>query len=332
MSELEENILEPTPVCIVSGFLGAGKTTFLNNLINGNHGLRIGVLVNDFGVINIDSHLVVSSDEDTVSLRNGCICCTVQDDFVEAVVKMVKRQDRPELLLVETSGVSDPNAVVNALTNPSFAPLLHVETVATLVDAYHFLAFSDDQHRVAAAQISAADLVVINKADTVDRARLAEIERCVGCKCGNTHDSGCDCDRHDHGHDDAGHHHTNRGGGHTPVYHPFQSVSYANTNLMSMERLREVLRNLPLSICRLKGLFHVDAAPDQRVLIQVVGERISVTQLGYWERRIPENEVVAIGKGGAVNDRMLAELLDRCLLDDALPLEQSLSDENFLRL
>jgi cobalamin biosynthesis protein CobW len=249
-----------------------------------------------------------------------------------------------------------------------------VETVATLVDAYHFLAFSDDQHRVAAAQISAADLVVINKADTVDRARLAEIERCVrlsapkvrlvhatygqvseslilgpqkrvqdccccghahgdiGCKCGNTHDSGCDCDRHDHGHDDAGHHHTNRGGGHTPVYHPFQSVSYANTNLMSMERLREVLRNLPLSIYRLKGLFHVDAAPDQRVLIQVVGERISVTQLGYWERRIPENEVVAIGKGGAVNDRMLAELLDRCLLDDALPLEQSLSDENFLRL
>ncbi len=91
---------------------------------------------------------------------------------------------------------------------------------------------------------------------------------------------------------------------------------------MSMERLREVLRNLPLSIYRLKGVFHVDAAPDQRVLIQVVGERISVTQLGCWERRIPENEVVAIGKGGAVNDRMLAEILDECVIDDVSSAEK----------
>ena len=111
MTEIQD-FTEPIPVTIISGFLGAGKTSLLNHILNADHGLRVAVLVNDFGEINIDAALVSGvSGESTINLSNGCICCSIRDDLLEAAVQLIQRPNPPEYIVVETSGVSDPMAV-----------------------------------------------------------------------------------------------------------------------------------------------------------------------------------------------------------------------------
>ena len=106
-----EASIDTIPVTILTGFLGAGKTTLLNRILNGDHGLRIAVLVNDFGSVNIDAELVVGVQDDVISLANGCVCCEVRDDLVETVTAIAARPERPECVLLEASGVADPAGI-----------------------------------------------------------------------------------------------------------------------------------------------------------------------------------------------------------------------------
>ena len=97
---MDKNEHQPIPVIIIGGFLGAGKTTVLNYILSEQHGVRVGVLVNDFGAINIDASLVVGVDGDTVSLANGCVCCSIRDDLIPACMSLVQRNNPPELLII----------------------------------------------------------------------------------------------------------------------------------------------------------------------------------------------------------------------------------------
>jgi len=164
------------PVCVLTGFLGAGKTSLLNHFLSSGHGLRIGVVVNDFGAIDIDSQLVESVTEDTVSLRNGCICCSMRDDFFDAILKLVRRESPPDVLVVETSGVSDPSSVVLTLTDPALASVLRVDSVVTVVDSESFGDLGQEEMMLAKAQINLADLVVLNKTDLVTEDHLRALE------------------------------------------------------------------------------------------------------------------------------------------------------------
>ncbi len=98
----------PIALTVLTGFLGAGKTTRLNRILNGSHGLRVAVLVNDFGAIDIDAELVIGVESDVVSLANGCVCCTIRDDLIETVLATIDRPEQPEYILLEASGVADP--------------------------------------------------------------------------------------------------------------------------------------------------------------------------------------------------------------------------------
>ena len=96
------------PITIITGFLGAGKTSLLNRILKGNHGLRVAVLVNDFGSINIDAEIIVGVDDDMISLTNGCVCCQIRDDLIKTVDEVISRPESPEYILLEASGVADP--------------------------------------------------------------------------------------------------------------------------------------------------------------------------------------------------------------------------------
>jgi G3E family GTPase len=167
------------PICILTGFLGSGKTTLLNKLLKSEQARRMGVLVNDFGEIDIDSQIIESIADDTVSLRNGCICCSMRGDFIEAILKLLRRENPPERLIVETSGVSDPSSIIHTLTHPELARLLRVDAVVTVVDASEFLVLGLAERRLAEAQIGSADMVVVNKASLVDEKSLVEVDRKV---------------------------------------------------------------------------------------------------------------------------------------------------------
>lgn len=124
------------PVTIITGFLGSGKTTLMNRILNGNSGRRIAVMVNDFGEINIDSQLVVSAQQNMISLANGCICCTVENNLIEQLHNLLNlRKGPPECILIETSGVSNPMKVAHTLKYPQFRDKVHIDAIITMLDA-----------------------------------------------------------------------------------------------------------------------------------------------------------------------------------------------------
>ena len=152
------------PVTIITGFLGSGKTTLLNHILNHCQDLKVAVLVNEFGDINIDSQLLVSVDSDMVQLSNGCICCTINDDLVEAVYNVLERDEKVDHLVVETTGVADPLPIALTFVGPPLRDLTHLDSIVTLVDTE---AFSPEHFRSEAAlnQIAYGDIIVLNKTD-----------------------------------------------------------------------------------------------------------------------------------------------------------------------
>jgi len=153
------------PLSVIGGFLGAGKTTLLNHLL-ATAQRRYGVLVNDFGAINVDAALIAAQDGDTIALTNGCVCCSMGDDLGAGLERLARRDLAPEHVIVEASGVSDPWRIAQlALIEPGFA----LEPLVVLVDAAAFLAQLADRWTgdTVARQLGFAELVVINKADLV---------------------------------------------------------------------------------------------------------------------------------------------------------------------
>src|SRR5271167_4012059 len=133
--EIIEDNGNTVPLTILTGFLGAGKTTLLNRILTGAHGLTIGVLVNDFGSINIDAELVVGVDGGTISLANGCVCCEIRDDLVESVLLLLDRPQAPDYILLEASGVADPAGIFATFTDPALRESIRLDSVTCVVDA-----------------------------------------------------------------------------------------------------------------------------------------------------------------------------------------------------
>lgn len=166
------------PVTIITGFLGSGKTTLLNHILSNQEGLKTAVLVNEFGEIGIDNDLLITADtgDDTmVELSNGCICCTINNDLMEAVYKVLERQDKIDYLVVETTGLADPLPIALTFLGTELRDLTRLDSIVTVVDAENY---SLDLFNSQAAhnQIAYGDIILLNKADLVDEADLDLLE------------------------------------------------------------------------------------------------------------------------------------------------------------
>lgn len=298
------------PLTVVSGFLGAGKTTLLNRLLNEPHGRRIAVLVNDFGRIEIDASLIRSWHEDTISLANGCACCSLAGDLVRTLNTLVARDEPPDAIVLEASGLADPRGIAQiALANSA----LRLDGVLTVVDAETISTLLADpvSQDTVAAQLSAADLLVLNKIDLLDEpARLAAramldavapgrpVIATVGAAIPVEVALGIETSRRTERPAASGH------------ADPFQSWDLTASTPLNRNRLRTMLANLPATIIRAKGLLSLADAPTRLTVYQRVGPRWSLREEGDGDGA---SRLVLIGTANALDPPALRQAWKNCL-------------------
>ena len=170
------------PVTVLTGFLGAGKTTLLNYILTEQHGKRIAVIENEFGEVGIDDAIVIDAEEEIFEMNNGCICCTVRGDLIRILGNLMRRKDKFDQILIETTGLADPAPVAQTFfVDDEMAAQLKLDAIVTVVDAKHLLPHLDEEkpegiENEALEQLAFADRIVLNKIDLANDVELSEVE------------------------------------------------------------------------------------------------------------------------------------------------------------
>ena len=266
------------PFTVIGGFLGAGKTTLLNRLLAGADGRRFAVLVNDFGALDIDGSLIAVHGGDTIALANGCLCCTIGDSLVTALLALLERPERFDHIVVEASGVADPGRIADLAT---LEPRLIRDGVIVVVDAAEIRARATDRRvgDTIVRQLKAADLLVLNKRDLIEdagelRAWLAGRSTAPVIEArhaGVALDLLFGLDRHGEAASAA-------------ADQEFKSWSYEWLEPVERESLLAMLRDVPEGVLRAKGIVRFADAADRRFIVHMVGRRIEVSEQGAWPR------------------------------------------------
>jgi len=332
MTESNDRI---TPLTVLAGFLGAGKTTLLNRILNAEHDMKIAVLVNDFGAINIDAALIVdvNDEEDTITLSNGCICCTIRDDLLDATLGLIQRDDPPDYIIVEASGVSDTIDVALAFR---YMRQVKINSIVSVIDAEQFIDVQYEHRVLAMNQIGMADVIIINKIDLVEadklqelrdyiyklmpRSRVIEATHCdvpleLLFDTGNySIEEALNREQTDvHVHTAGDHHHDHEHTDHSTI---FDTWNWTSDEPLSFKALKRMTENLPLGIYRAKGFFFLADEPDRRAVLHIVGKRVEL-KLEEWDKESQLSQFVAIGTHGDVKPDELQTLLDNCLAKNA---------------
>jgi G3E family GTPase len=309
--------MNTVPVTILTGFLGSGKTTLLNYILTQKHGHRIAVIENEFGEINIDSDLIVSADEEIFELTNGCVCCvgSARADLLRILQELMKRRDKFDHILVETSGMADPTPVAATFfVDTEVAKQVNLDAIVTLVDSKHIGAHLDDpklqgHDNQAVDQIVIADRIILNKIDLLPENELPSLEarlrtlnatapilrssharvqldEILGIGAFNLAQtfavSPNFLEDHAHQHDPS-----------------LESVSFAFPSEFDRARLdgylKELLKDQGDDIFRLKGILAIEGNPN-RVVLQAVHRLWELRSADPWGNQKKESRIVFIGR------------------------------------
>jgi G3E family GTPase len=305
----------PVPILLVTGFLGAGKTTVVNHVLANADGRRIAAVVNDFGAINIDAELIVGASDGVISLANGCICCSLEGDLLRTLAIILRRVPRPEAIVIETSGAADPADIVRNLMDPVIWREAPLETVLCVVDASGADTLDDALLR---SQVRAADVVALSKADLADAAdrdrvrdKVAAINKraiVVAAEQGRVplellfpvvpgsapvpRDTGRP----------------------RPVSDRFETMTWTSDHPISLPRLQVAIGLLAPRLARAKGLFETIQQPGRQLLLQFAGGRATVAQSGTPAADVPRTRIVFIAEIGALSGTEIDRIMKQCLL------------------
>jgi len=304
----------PVPVLLVAGFLGAGKTTVVNQLLVHAEGKRIAAVVNDFGAINIDAELITGAADGVVSLSNGCICCTLEGDLLRTLAGLLRREPRPEFIVIETSGVADPQDIVRNLMDPVIWREAPLETVLCVVDATLPVDRLDDA--LLRSQIKAADIVALSKVDLADaasHARLRDAVRAmrpaavvVDAPHGEVPAALLfpDTDRAPAPRDP---------GPQRPRADRFEALSWTSERPLSLPRLHAAINRLAPKLARAKGLFESVEQPGKSMVFQFAGGRATLAPGGAPAAGMPRTRIVFIAEIGVLTRAEIDAIMDGCV-------------------
>jgi G3E family GTPase len=306
----------PVPILLVTGFLGAGKTTVVNHLLAHAQGRRIAAVVNDFGAINIDAELIVGAGDGVVSLSNGCICCSLEGDLLRTLATLLRRDPRPELIVIETSGVADPADIVRNLMDPVISAEAPLETVLCMVDATTQPAMLHDE-ALLRSQLRSADVVALSKVDLVDAATRAQFRdaikalRPVAVMVDAVNGAvpaallfAPDLDRVPLPREIRP-----RG----PVADRFETLSWTSDRPLSLPRLQQAIGVLAPRLARAKGLFETTAQPGRLTVFQLAGGRATLAPGGPLVAGVPRARIVFIAELGVLSRAEIDSIMEGCI-------------------
>jgi G3E family GTPase len=305
----------PVPILLVTGFLGAGKTTVVNHLLAHAEGRRIAAVVNDFGAINIDAELIAGASDGVVSLANGCICCSLEGDLLRTLSTLLRRDPKPEYIVIETSGVADPADIVRNLMDPVILREAPLETVLCVMDATAPTAALEDA--LQRSQLRVADIVALTKLDLADQgagARMREAIRAQRIPAVVV---------------DAAHGeipsellfpaHVDRvpaprePGPKRPAEDRFETLSWTSDQPLSLPRLQQAIGRLAPKLARAKGLFETIEQPGRLMLFQFAGGRATLAPGDAPAPGVPRARIVFIAELGVLSKAELDGIMEACV-------------------
>jgi G3E family GTPase len=303
------------PVVLVAGFLGAGKTTVVNYLLAHAEGKRIAAVVNDFGAINIDAELITGAADGVVSLSNGCICCSLEGDLLRTLAGLLRRDPRPEMIVIETSGVADPMDIVRNLMDPLVWREAPLETVLCVVDATGPVAMLDDA--LLRSQVRAADVVAFSKVDLADAAGYARVRDAVRAMrpaavlVDAPHGAvpiallfPGDVDRVPV---------PREPGPRRPAADRFETLSWTSERPVSLSRLQEAIGRLAPKLARAKGLFETVEQPGRLMVFQLAGGRATLAPVATPAAGMPRTRIVFVAELGVLSREEIDRIMQGCV-------------------
>ena len=290
-------------VTVIGGYLGAGKTTLLNRLLSEARDVRLAVLVNDFGEVNIDAALIANRDGETISLTNGCVCCSIGDNLGSTLYDLAERPDGPEHIVVETSGVADPAGVAHYA---GCHPRLELDGIVVVADAETVRARADDKYvgDVVRQQLAAADLIVLSRTDLIEPAAARRVKHWIEAEVpgarvqaqpmagrfaqlllvGGSARAAAPPAMDDHA-------------------SVFAAWRLASAQPLDGPALRCAVAGLPASVWRAKGIVALTEAPGRRFVLQVVGRRwtLEPAEIDVHSLEANRSEIIVVGLAGQVD-------------------------------
>ncbi len=324
-SNVKENIVSKTniPITIISGFLGSGKTTLLNHILTNQKGIKTAVLVNEFGEIGIDNELIIKTEEEMIELSNGCICCSINGELVEAIEKLINVNKKLDYIIIETTGLADPLPVAMTLLGSELRDQTRLDSIITLIDAENFNDVALESS-IGRSQVIYSDILLLNKCDLVtDKSieetitKLNELKndvRILKSVKGNiplnlllsvglfetdqinhkesSHDHS-NKHKHEHKHEHE-HEHEHIHSEEDNKIEDFLSISFQTKEPFSLRKFQYFLDNqLKSNVFRAKGILWFSES-ERRHVFHLAGKRISIDDSEWGEER--NNQLVLIGK------------------------------------
>lgn len=283
------------PVLVVTGFLGAGKTTFINQLLQRADGRRISAIVNDFGAINIDAELIADAADTVVGLKNGCICCSLQGDLLRTLKLVLSQPVQPDHIVIEASGVADPRGITETLMDPILWHDIRLDAVVAVVDAEEVAAnparLRDELWR---AQVEAADFIALSKTrESSDEALRAELVWLNKTLVFETDGDALpieallviDRPQPVPGQAKVG---ASR----------FTSIEWQSSGPVGLDRFQAAIDRLAPKLIRAKGIVSFVERPGQSFLLQLVGRRATLRPFPKFE---PDCRLVLIAEASVLD-------------------------------